>query len=654
MQAVIDVEANGLKPTEIYCVVCRDIDTKEVFQFEAVSKDPTEFLDFASRVSTWIGHNIIGFDLPSLRRVLERDASNVGCAFNSDWFSDSRAIDTLVISRFLNVTIPGGHSLEAWGNRFGIQKSGTDISDWSRYDPSMLQRCVSDTAINLRLYEYQLPYIQRDSLRRALRIEHEAAIDCRELSDNGFEFDYDTAVSLKNSLSIRLQEIDKQLVSSFPSSVVLLKEFTPKATLKGTLTQKDFFWIPKEYRHDLSFFKSDTEYSLLSIQPFNPGSLKQIIDRLWDAGWKPTEKTKGHIDFLKERTKDPEKLASYQRYGWKVSDENLLTLPDTAPVAAKRLVERILIASRVSDLEEWLGAAQAVTEGPSTSLGRGSTRYRIHGRFNPIGAWTQRMSHNSPNMANIPKEKQPTRTEVDKLSNEINNAMRRLWIVPRGKRLVGTDADGIQMRIFAHYVNDERLIQSLISGNKKNDTDIHSLNRKALGPVCKSRDDAKTFIYAFLLGAGVSKVSQILGCSIEEAKRATTEFLEFYPGLKDLKQSRIPQDAARGFFYGVDNRPVICDNTHLMLAGYLQNGEVVVMKYARRIWRDQLIRENIPHRFVNFVHDEWQTEVPDDDDVARYVGECQVSAIIQAGLDLNLNCPLNGETKIGYNWQETH
>lgn len=654
MKAVIDVEANGLKPTEIYCVVCRDIDTKEVFQFEAVSKDPSSFLDFASRVSVWIGHNVLGYDLPNLRRVLERDAINRNLPFNSDWFSDSRAIDTLVISRFLNATISGGHSLEAWGNRFGIQKSGTDISDWSRYDPSMLQRCVSDTAINLRLYEYQLPYIQRDTLQGALRIEHEAAIDCRELSDNGFEFDFETASSLKNSLSIRLQEIDKQLVSSFPSSVVLLKEFTPQVTLKGTLTQKDFFWIPKEYRNDLSFFKGGEEYSLLSIQPFNPGSLKQIIDRLWDAGWKPTEKTKGHIDFLKERTKDEEKKASYQRYGWKVSDENLLTLPDTAPVAAKRLVERILIASRVSDLEEWLGAAQSVAEGPSELSGRGSTRYRIHGRFNPIGAWTQRMSHNSPNMANIPKEKQPTRTEVDVLSNEINNAMRRLWIVPKGKRLVGTDADGIQMRIFAHYVNDERLIQSLISGNKKNETDIHSLNRQALGPVCKSRDDAKTFIYAFLLGAGISKVSQILGCSFEEAKRATVEFLEFYPGLKDLKQSRIPQDASRGFFYGVDNRPVICDNTHLMLAGYLQNGEVVVMKYARRIWRDRLLRENIPHRFVNFVHDEWQTEVPDDDDVARYVGECQVSAIIQAGLDLKLNCPLNGETKIGYNWQETH
>lgn len=654
MKVVIDVEANGLKPTEIYCVVCRDIDTKEVFQFEGVSKDPSTFLDFASRVSFWIGHNLIGFDLPSLTRVLGSDARKLGIRFDPGWFSDSRAIDTLVVSRFLNVTISGGHSLEAWGNRFGIQKSGTDISDWSRYDPSMLQRCVSDTAINLRLYEYQLPYIQRDSLQRALRIEHEAAIDCRELSDNGFEFDYETAVSLKNSLSLRLQEIDNQLVSSFPSSVVLLKEFTPQVTLKGTLTQKDFFWIPKEYRNDLSFFKGGEEYSLYSIQPFNPGSLRQIIDRLWDAGWKPTEKTKGHIDFLKERTKDPDKAASYQRYGWKVSDENLLTLPDTAPVAAKRLVERILIASRVSDLEEWLEAAQAVTEGTSEGLGRGSTRYRIHGRFNPIGAWTQRMSHNSPNMANIPKEKQPTRTEVDVLSNEINNAMRRLWIVPKGKRLVGTDADGIQMRIFAHYVNDERLIQSLISGNKKNETDIHSLNRKALGPVCKSRDDAKTFIYAFLLGAGISKVSQILGCSFEEAKRATAEFLEFYPGLKDLKQSRIPQDAARGFFYGVDDRPVICDNTHLMLAGYLQNGEVVVMKYARRIWRDHLLRENIPHRFVNFVHDEWQTEVPDDDDVARYVGECQVSAIIQAGIDLKLNCPLNGETKIGYNWQETH
>lgn len=654
MKVIIDIEANGLRPTEIYCAVCRDVDTKELFEFEHISKNPKEFLDFASRVSVWIGHNLLGYDLPNLRRVLERDAKRCGYLFSREWFSDSRAIDTLVISRLLNAALPGGHSLEAWGNRFGIQKVGTDISDWSTYDSSMLQRCVSDTAINLRLYEYQLPYIQRDSLRRALRIEHEAAIDCRELSDNGFEFDYNRARSLKDNLETRLKEIDNQLVNSFPSTLTVVKEFSPSVTLKGTLTQKDFLWIPKEYRNDLSFFKGGEEYSLVRLEPFNPGSLRQIIDRLWDAGWKPTDKTKGHIDFLKEKGSDPEKKAQFERYGWKVSDENLLTLPDTAPAASKRLVERILLASRISDLEEWIAAAQPVVDGSSSSSGYYPTRYRIHGRFNPMGAWTQRMSHSNPNMANIPKEKQPELTEVDKLSNTINNEMRRLWTVPKDKRLIGTDADGIQMRIFAHYVNDARLIESLISGNKKNETDIHSLNRKALGPVCKSRDSAKTFIYAFLLGAGVSKVAQILGCSIEEARRAIADFLEFYPGLKDLKQTRIPQDAKRGFFIGLDNRPVICDNTHLMLAGYLQNGEVLVMKYARRIWRDRMIAEKIPAVFVNFVHDEWQTEVPDDDDIAKYVGECQVSAIIQAGIDLNLNCPLNGETKIGYNWQETH
>lgn len=638
MRAVIDLEANGLKPDTIWCIVCRDVDNPEVpYVFENVSENPRPFLDFSRRVDSWVGHNIINYDLPALSICLAK----VLGPMDLDRFRSNRAIDTLVVSRFLNVAISGGHSLEAWGNRFGIQKSGTDIRDWSKYDPSMLQRCLSDTEINVRLYEYFLPYIQRDDLRSGLRIEHDAAQFCRTLHDNGFEFDLEGARGLKELLEVRLKEIDDSLVVSFPSSVVLLKEFTPKVTSKGTLTQKDFFWIPKEYRNDLTFFKADETYSLVSLEPFNPGSIKQIIERMWDAGWKPTEKTDGHIEFLKSREDDPERRARFEKYGWKICDANLLTLPDTAPPAARRLVERILLASRVSDLDEWIAAVES--DG------------RVHGQFTGIGAWTHRMSHARPNMANIPKSKPSDKmSDLDKFSNDVNDTMRSLWRAPKGKILIGTDADGIQMRVFAHYVNDERLTNALITGDKKQRTDIHSVHQRALGSSCLSRDHAKTFIYAWLLGAGVGKVAEILECSSSEAKSAVQQFLEFYPSLRKLKEKEIPADARRGYFLGLDKRPVICDNEHMMLAGYLQNGEVLVMKYAARIWNERLQRENIPYRWVNFVHDEWQTEVPDNREIADYVGRVQVEAIIQAGLDLEMNCPLNGETKIGYNWKDTH
>src|SRR5690606_36965042 len=106
-----------------------------------------------------------------------------------------------------------------------------------------------------------------------------------------------------------------------------------------------------------------------------------------------------------------------------------------------------------------------------------------------------------------------------------------LWVARPGYRLVGTDADGLQMRIFAHKVNDEELINALIKGTKEDKTDIHSLHQRKLGESCKSRDSAKTFIYAWLLGAGNGKVAEILETTPANAKRAVTSFIESYPGL---------------------------------------------------------------------------------------------------------------------------
>src|SRR5690606_5104695 len=130
----------------------------------------------------------------------------------------------------------------------------------------------------------------------------------------------------------------------------------------------------------------------------------------------------------------------------------------------------------------------------------------------------------------------------------------------RGNRLVGVDADGIQMRIFAHYTGDEKLINALLNGKKEDGTDIHSINREGLGHVCRSRDVAKTFIYAWLLGAGSSKISEILECSFSEARGAIDSFLASYPGLRSLKKEQIPSDAARGYFQGLDGRYVAVEN----------------------------------------------------------------------------------------------
>jgi DNA polymerase I-like protein with 3'-5' exonuclease and polymerase domains len=124
-------------------------------------------------------------------------------------------------------------------------------------------------------------------------------------------------------------------------------------------------------------------------------------------------------------------------------------------------------------------------------------------------------------------------------------------------------------------------------------------------------------------------------------------------GLRKLKEFTIPILARKGGFEGVDGRFVRCDNEHLMLAGMLQNGEAVVMKEANLMWRREADKEGLTYHQVGFIHDEWQTEVPDEETAER-IGLLQRSSITKTGESLVLNCPLAGSTSIARDWSGSH
>lgn len=616
---VLDIETNGLhNPTEIHCAVLRNITDGTVHVYEQPTREGDRLRDVLRDCSHLVGHNILGFDLPVVRSLLGVDPS-------------CRVTDTLVVSRLLHYGREGGHSLRALGDSLGFPK-GEFTGPWDVYTEEMRDYCIRDTEVTLKLYQKFLPYLNNPSWAQALEIEHTMARLNHEMSTNGFHFDISSARELHSSICLELERLDKELRTAFPPRSRLVREITPRATAHGTIHRGDFRWLVDG---DLTPFAVGHPFSLIQWEAFNPGSPKQIVERLNEAGWRPTEKTKGHIQA--ERERNTERLQHFRQYGWKVSEANLLTLPESAPPAAQKLVRRLLLDSRRSTLEEWMTAYSEASG-------------RIHGTFNHIGAWTHRMSHSAPNMANIPAGNTPYAHE-----------MRSMWQVPDDKLLVGVDADGIQLRILAHYLNDLEFTEELINGRKEDGTDAHSRNVQRLGLNHITRDDAKTFIYAFLLGAGTGKVAEILRCKPKVAKASVERFIEAIPGLKHLKGYQIPRDASRGYFEGLDKRLVICNNEHLMLAGYLQNGESTVMKHATQWWYNRLTRERIPFKLVNFVHDEWQTEVPNDLDLAKYIAEVQADSIRTVGEMLELRCPMAGsvlnthkQLAIGKNWSETH
>lgn len=345
---------------------------------------------------------------------------------------------------------------------------------------------------------------------------------------------------------------------------------------------------------------------------------------------------------VKSKGLTEERGAKFERYGWTLSEVNLSTLPEFAPEGAKNLAEWLTLEGRRSSLVEWLGHYNE-KDG------------RIHGRFTHIGAWTGRMAHSAPNQANIPSafHGQP-RTAVDAVKAKYDGDFRKLWCVPEGSYLVGTDAEGIQLRILAHLMKSEEYVHAIISGKKEDETDIHNLNKKALGISHVTRDDAKTFIYAFLLGAGNGKVAQILRVNQREAAEAVENFTNSITGLADLKNNIIPHVAKRGWFKGLDGRKVIVPSEHKTLAGMLQNGESTIMKHSALHWNKKATEEGINYKLVTWPHDEWQTEVSGDMATAERLALLQRQSIEETGKKFNMFCPLAGSSDIGRNWYDTH
>lgn len=621
---LIDIEANGLTPDKIWVCVSKALDTNEV----RVWTSPDGLASYIKGY-TLVGHNILWFDIPVLNNLW-------GLGINPEG-----TIDTLVFSRLFNSWDYSRHSLGDWGERLGLPKG--NFSDWSKLSEEMIEYCKQDVEVEHKLFDFFKPYIDHERYKRAYEIEHRAAIICREMHYNGFGFDIQGAEALYSRIASELSVLTVDLQTAFPPRKILTKTILPKPTRNGSINRTDFRWITDGRSPEDHGAKVGVPYHLYDTIEFNPSSPKQCIERLNEFGWKPTEKTKGHVkterDLKWARGKDRdaliEKLEEYQLTGWTVSEENLATLPDSAPKEAKLLVRHILLTRRLTTLDEW-------------KLHYNDRTQRIHGEVRAIGTWTHRAAHKNPNTGNIAR-----------VSSDFGAEMRSLWRAGRGFRQIGCDAEGIQLRILAHYMDDAEFTQALVSGRSEDGTDVHTLNWRKLngnGNICKDRTTAKTFIYSYLLGAGVGKTAQIFSCSEAEAREARDRFQNSFPGLGRLKNELIPYDAQRGWFEGLDGRPVMCDSEHLMLAGYLQNGESIVMKHANWKWRDDLKRDKLQVYQMAYVHDEWQVRFPDKypEDVQIHIGKTMADAITWAGIDLGVKCPLAGSFKIGNNWKDCH
>ena len=499
-------------------------------------------------------------------------------------------IDTLVLSRLFNPNRGGGHSLENWGYLLNFKK--IEFEEYLNYSKEMLDYCVRDVQVNTLVLK-KLREESRGFSKQCIALEQDIAKIMKQQELDGFKFDEMKAQLLLAELREKKQAIENEVHNTFKPKWVDDKLVTPYIKKDGNLSKRGL--TDDEYQRCLDTNNFEP-FMRQTLQDFNLGSRKQIGEYLVDFGWKP------------ER---------FTPTGQPIVDEKTLS-QITHIHEAKLIADFLLLQKRIAQVDSWVEAVQE--DG------------RVHGFVIPNGAITGRMTHRNPNMAQVPAVYSPYGKEC-----------RACWTVEEGNVLLGVDASGLEIRMLAHYMNDEEYTNEIING------DIHTSNQKLAQ--LESRDKAKTFIYALMYGAGDEKLGSVVGGTTEDGKRARQYFFDNKPSFKSLRD-RVQRASAKGYLKGLDGRKLYIRNAHSALNTLLQGAGAIIMKQGL-VMLDNVLKLNaVEYKFVANIHDEWQIEVPKDK--ADFIGEFAVKSIVKAGEHFKLRCPLDGEYKIGDNWSETH
>ena len=529
--------------------------------------------------SKLVMHNGISFDAYHLNRL---------------WGMKIRiaqVLDTLVLSRLLNPNREGGHSLDAFGKRLALKKIEYKRV-WHR-----INKLPYDKESKLPFDKPHIKLLTKYCIRDVNLLERVYYELEREKSVYGFG---ERAVEIEHEVAaIVCKQERRGFKLDLPKCMGLVAEFSDRMREIEHQLQGIFPTVTTE-----RFHKKTGKRLKDHVEVFNPGSRQQIAKRLQALGWKPTKMTeKGSV----------------------IVDETTLSGVDLPE--AKLVAEYLMLQKRYAQVKSWIDAVE--DDG------------RVRGKVITNGAVTGRMTHHSPNMAQIPSSSSPYGHEC-----------RACWTVDSGYRLVGADASGLELRMLAHYLNDERYVGKDIDESYVKEVcegDIHTKNQNAAG--LAERAQAKTFIYALLYGAGPAKIGSIVGGKEKEGKRLINTFLDNTPSLKTLR-TKVERLAASGFLTGLDERQLHVRSAHAALNTLLQSAGAIVMKQALIILDEKFKKFKIKAHFVANVHDEWQMEVAQED--ADRAGKMAVQAITEAGTALGLRCPLTGEYKVGLNWAETH
>ena len=572
-----DIETDGLLDTvtQAHCLVIIDeYDNVTKYRPSEVHQGAKRLLEAIREGDFICGHNIINFDIPALTKLYSD-------TFTVPYKLQKNVVDTLVLSRLIYGNIKdsdsgllrigklpgklyGSHSLKAWGYRLGELKGSyaEETTDaWAQYSEEMLTYCVQDVVVTKKLYK---KLMSKNYPQEPITLEHQAQWLMAKQERNGFPFNVFAAQELEVELRSRSATLDailRQQVPPIPDKV-----FTPKRDNK---TKGYFKGVPIQKYKD-----------------FNPNSRQQIE---WLI--------KNHFKYLPNN----EELFEEGTDRLKIDDITFgyLKADPDAPEALRKLAgvfeEYLMITKRLGQLIDGkYGWLKCVKEDG-----------RIHGSVNSCGAVTGRATHAAPNVAQVPSIGSPYGKEC-----------RSLFTVPEGWYQAGVDASGLELRCLAHFMypyDNGAYAHEILNG------DIHTANQLAAG--LPERNQAKTFIYAFLYGAGDAKIGKIVHGDAKDGKRLKRKFLSKTPAIADLKAAitnALVAEEFRGrvtrwkrrYLKGLDGRPLHVRSIHSALNLLLQSAGALICKKWIILLEENLIAQGLDHgkdfQYMAWVHDEVQ------------------------------------------------
>jgi len=593
----IDIESDSLWPSNLWVMCASRMDNDEVKSFVGHDEIRRFFDELRGTETFFVGHNAISFDGPHTKRLVggTADVTNI--------------VDTLVLSYLFDPRLPGGHRLEDWGVRLKDPKD--DFNDWSGYSPEMDKYCQQDVRLGKKVAKALWQRMIRMGYSElSCEIEHQIREVLDEQQRNGWYFDIPGAQSLVSQLRAEQSALETPIHELFPREL----------KVQGTYARrykKDGGDLAVYLRHLEEYPRlednGDGTYSTYDWEGFNIGSPKQRVERLLALGWEPQ---------------------SFTEKGFpQVDEESLLSFAEVSGrPEAKAIAEWLVLQGRSTMIETWLNNVNY-------------DDHCMHGRVLTCGATTRRMTHMSPNTANIPKAKKKVKYGIE---------CRRLWQARPGRREVGYDASGLEMRMFAEYLNNDEATILFTTG------DPHLLNTRNLGLADEMRDlTVKNGFYAYLYGAGDAKLGSTLKPELrgDEARHYGKESRNILergtPGLARLVADIQDEfGGTGGLLRTIDGGFVRCHSKSAALNYKLQSAGSIVMKKAAIIARNEIYRKGLDAFYVGNIHDEGQLDSRPQD--AEEAGLTCVQAIEQAGEALNFKVPLTGNYKVGLNWAECH